>query len=52
MARQPQAAFQLHALVMLLNSFSLSVAFRFLKPFFRFQVPFRQWVAPAQVGFT
>ena len=41
MARQPQA-FQLHVLFMLLGSFSLSVAFRFLRPFFRFQVPFRQ----------
>ena len=27
---------------MLLGSFSLSVAFRFLRPFLRFQVPFRQ----------
>ena len=45
MARQPQAAFQLHVLFMLLGSFFLSVAFRFLRPFFRFQVPFRQGCA-------
>ena len=34
-----------HVLFMLLGSFSLSVAFRFLRPFFRFQVPFRQGCA-------
>ena len=28
--------FQLHFLVMFLGSFSLAVAFRFLRPFFRF----------------
>ena len=37
--------YALHVLFMLLGSFSLSVAFRFFRPFFRFQVPFRQGCA-------
>ena len=42
--------FQLHALVMFLSSFSLAVAFRFLRPFFRFRVFFRNGSAVPIIG--
>ena len=42
--------FQLHVLVVFLGSYSLAVAFRFLRPFFRFQVFFRNGSAVPIIG--